>query len=280
MLPGILPQCFVMCKACGDAWGFLLAQLPWAGALSHRLVYWFPTSSNVCMKLDDLMCAAFKCRGWKTKPVERSVCHAGKCSKHFLEVSQKIAFSTNKGTYKSSAELGSESSCKNRGCGLWWMLEPLQGRWPVPLQLCLSQTTDNASSSNQSSANIWKPRFQVVRLKGYKRKQEVLRTPGIDKSREFGTAWWEAEFCGQTRVKGMRAASGGCLETKQLLGWMLGVLEWFGSEEKSGAQVSKQPESKVMLPWKWSPMLCLCFQDFSTHPHSCCLWVSPAGPGV
>lgn len=24
---------------------------------------WFPTSSNVCMKLDDLMCAAFKCRG-------------------------------------------------------------------------------------------------------------------------------------------------------------------------------------------------------------------------
>lgn len=76
----------------------------------------------------------------------------------------------------------------------------------------------------------------------------MLRTPGIDKSREFGTAWWEAEFCGQTRVKGMRADSGGCLETKQLLGWMLGVLEWFGSEEKSGAQVSKQPESKVMLP--------------------------------
>lgn len=63
---------------------------------------WFPTSSNVCVKVDDLMCAAFKCRSWKTKPVERSVCHARKCNKHFLEVSRKSVFLTNAGTFKSS----------------------------------------------------------------------------------------------------------------------------------------------------------------------------------
>lgn len=134
---------------------------------------WFPTSSNVCMKLDDLMCAAFECRGWKTKPVERSVCHARKCNKHFLEVSQKISFWTNKGTSKSSAGLGSENSCKNRGGpGLWWALSPSRegGQFPCSCGW-VSQITNNLSS-NQSSANIWKPKFHIVRLKEDRRESE------------------------------------------------------------------------------------------------------------
>lgn len=91
----------------------------------------------------------------------------GSAANTFLKYHRKLLFQQTRGLQKAQQSSAVRTAVRTEGgSGVWWMLEPLQGRWPVPLQLWLSQITDNASSSNQSSANIWKPRFQVVRLKG------------------------------------------------------------------------------------------------------------------
>lgn len=100
----------------------------------------------------------------------------------------------------------------------------------------------------------------------WKRKWEVLRTPGVDKCRELVQPWWEAKSCGQTRVKGLGADSGDCLETKQLVGWVLGILKWLGSEEELGMWVSKQPVSKVMLPLSCRNGISCSASAFRTSP--------------
>lgn len=105
----------------------------------------------------------------------------GSATNAFLKYHRKFLFEQTRGLQKAQLGLSVRAAVRIKGgLGLWWMLEPLQGRWPVPpaavAESLKSQVIQlpplSLSSSNQSSANIWKPRFHVVRLKEDGRESE------------------------------------------------------------------------------------------------------------
>lgn len=63
----------------------------------------------------------------------------GSAANTFLKYHRKLLFQQTRGLLKAQLGLAVRTAVRMEGGpGLWWVLEPFQGRWPVPLQLWLS----------------------------------------------------------------------------------------------------------------------------------------------
>lgn len=87
---------------------------------------WFPTSSEACVKVDDLTCAAFKCGDWKGL-LKAVLVVQGNATNAALKYHRKLLFGQTRGLQKAQLGLAVRTAVR-AGDGQPWDLANTQTR--------------------------------------------------------------------------------------------------------------------------------------------------------